>query len=324
MKLGQSFDTLMSQAFELIEVGNPKAALEIGKQLEEMCYSGTFEIQAMAYAEMGEKRKAVEILEKGVKIVPDIWQLWQLLGNYESGLGHYDKAISAFENSLKAKNPDTVSLYYNYAIALQRHGKADAAMNKLQLAFEDQQFNQSKVKLIELCFSLLMNLHNQQQNYNAVKQTFEQFSKAYPSSNAHSHGLSEIYSELAFALWKTMNKEEAIRIALQAIHLDKQNRNAQFLLREIRKSDYQNAKYMRIILHGWHKPFKCEKETSGFFITYDVMADDEKEALAFIKEFEPEQIRNRLQIEEIEILKSEKQPKGIYKVSDYYFYSEKS
>ncbi|WP_342643372.1 tetratricopeptide repeat protein [Rhodoligotrophos ferricapiens] len=321
MKPDQNPETLVSQAFELIEAGDPKTALKIGMRLEKMRYSGAFEIQAIACARLDKKNKAVKILEKGVKLAPEAWLLWQLLGNYESDLGHYDKAVNAFENGLKTKNSDMVSLYYNYANALTRYGKVDAAMNKLQLAFADQHFGQSSKELIQLGFSLLMNLNNQQKNYDATKYAFEVFFRDYHLHHVYSNGLSEIYSELSTAFWKTKKKEEAIGAALRAIHFDRQNQDAQFLLREIRKTNYQNAKYMRIMLHGkWHEPFEGEKEIPKFFTTYDVVADGEEEALNFIKEFEPEAVADSLQIEEVKLIESEKQPKGVYKVSSYYFY----
>ena len=44
-------DDLMTEAFAHLEAGDPESALEIGKTLESMRYSGAYEVQAMAYAD---------------------------------------------------------------------------------------------------------------------------------------------------------------------------------------------------------------------------------------------------------------------------------
>lgn len=69
-------DQLMDEAFEALDLGNPKAALKIAKTLKRTRYSGCFEIQALAYARLGKLRKAIKVLREGTDKCPDVWQLW--------------------------------------------------------------------------------------------------------------------------------------------------------------------------------------------------------------------------------------------------------
>jgi hypothetical protein len=80
---------------------------------------------------------------------------------------------------------------------------------------------------------------------------------------------------------------------------------------------------MRILKGKWHEPFEGEKQNPGFYISYDVVADNQDEALSFIKEFEPDAVRKSLMIKKIEIFEANPQPKGIYKTAGYSFFADK-
>ena len=154
MEFVEQCERMMAEASQHIDSENPKAALNIGKQLEKLKFIGAFETQALAYAAMGEKKNAIKILEKGIKITRDVWILWQLLGNYYSDEGKFDKSKNCYENGLITKDPDRVSLLYNYAYMLERSGKYDVAERKLAEIFQSSEFTSVDKELAMLCFSL--------------------------------------------------------------------------------------------------------------------------------------------------------------------------
>jgi len=317
-------ESLMAQASEHIDSENFRAALKIGEELEKLKFTGAFETQALAYAAMGKKKKAIKILEKGIKIAPDIWLLWQLLGNYYSDEGRFDKSMYCYEKALISKDPDKVSLLYNYANMLKRNGRYDLAETKLAEIFQSSEFYGVDKELAMLCFSLQMGLFNKFERYREAEDAFNDCLK-HPSFNTdYSSGFSRVLAEYANTLLKTQRLKEAEEMSVKAIQNDRRNTDAQNILREIRsQNDFSNAIYMRIMVHGkWFESENEQKELNGFFSTYDVVADDEEEALSFIKEIEPKEIRSALKIEEVKILRSPKQPKGIYKTSGYCLYSD--
>lgn len=318
-------ESLMAKANEHIDAENFKAALKIGKQLEKLKFTGAFETQALAYSAMGKKKKAIKILEEGIKIAPDIWLLWQLLGNYYSDIGKFDQSQKSYENGLKTKNPDKVSLLYNYANMLERWEKFDAANIYLTQLFESENFGNADKELATLCFSLRIGLYNKLKKYDLAREAFKACLQHPSYSDEYSEGVSRVLSAYATTLFETQQNNEAEETVLCSLRHDRHNKDAQYLLREIRahSDDYANAKYMRIMVHGkWFEPDVGEKMPQGFFTTYDVVADDEDEAAKFIKEIEPKKIRDSIKIEEVKILKSHKQPKGIYKTTGYCFYSD--
>lgn len=316
----------MSEALELLEDCEPKKALKIGKELEKMRYSGGFEIQALAYADLDKKKKAIKILEKGVEIAPNVWPLWQLLGSFHSDEKEFDRAITAYEKGLQVDQSDKISLNYNYAIALERDAKYEKAQSRMSAIFSNERYpddieKEQYIGIQSLRMSLLNNLKQFQEAlklFAELKSMISQHEISNPSE------ISYIFTEAAQAYWKLGNQKHAETYLKKAITCDKHNKSMQWLCREINDGkNYSNSKYYRLIIQGkWTQPFEGESKIPEFYTDYDVVADNEEEALEFIKYFEPPEIHSSLKIDEVEILGSSKQPKGIYSTSGYGFYTD--
>ena len=124
-------EALMDRGWELLRQNNPQEALKVGERLEAMRYSGAFEIQALALCDLNRRREALAVLESALEIVPGDWLLWQLLGNYRSDEGDYERAFAAYERALGCDG-DPVHVQYNYANALTRAGRWSEALEKLE------------------------------------------------------------------------------------------------------------------------------------------------------------------------------------------------
>lgn len=317
-------EALMGEASRLLEEFEPKKALKIGKQLEKMRFSGGFEIQALAYADLDKKGKAIKVLEKGIKTVPDVWLLWQLLGNYYSDEGDFEKALTTFEKGLQTKQPDKISLKYNYAIALQRQRNFEKAQGLISEILSDERYpDEIEENLLLHIQGLRLGLLNNLKQYKETLKLFAELEKtASQFEDAQPSELSRIFDEVAGAHWNLKNKDQAETYLKKSISYDKKNTGAQWLHREIHKEeDYTNAKYFRIIIEGkWHTPFEGETKLPRFFTNYDVVANNEDEALEIIKYFEPPETHHSLKIDDLKILKTPKQPKGVYDTMSYNFF----
>lgn len=322
----ENLETLMWDAFQLLENGEPQKALEAGKELEKLRYSGGFEIQALAYAELGKKKKAINVLEKGVEEAPDIWLLWQMLGNYYSHEGQMEKSCDAFEKGLQIEQTDRVSLLYNYSLALERNHEYEKAQRKISEIQQDERFpGDTEEYLYLLIQSLRLSLLNNLQQYQDAIKLYAQLEDSvirreedYPSE------LSRIYAEVSKTYLNLADPAKAKNYLKKAVERDNQNETAYWLYRELYGSaDYKKAKYYRMVIQGkWHEPLEEEKKLPGVFINYEVAADNEEEALEIIKFFEPPEIHDSLNISEAKILKSPNQPKGVYQNHGYNFYLE--
>lgn len=316
-------EELFKEGNDLLEACDFEGALSIGKKLQKLSYSGAFEIIALSYEGLDKKQKAVTVLEEGVKKAPSIGRLWQLLGNLHSDLNQFTKAFDAYEKGLNTPTADVASLNYNYGLALLRANKIDLAEVKATFLIQYRGNNNLDPALSLLIDSLRMSLLNRQEKYLdcvAYSETLALREEECPKE------VALIWEKKAYALWKIGSIDKSFFYLKKAIQLDKHNRDAQWLLRELNKEkDFKDAKYYRILVHGkWPRPFQGEKVAPNFYTSYDVVADNKQEAFEYIKIFEPKELHGSLEMEEAKVLKAKKQPKGVYQTSGYAFYQSRS
>jgi tetratricopeptide (TPR) repeat protein len=322
-------DELMAEAFAHLEAGDPESALEIGKRLESMQYSGAYEVQAMAYADMDEMEQAVAALEAGVAHAPGVWLLWQLLGNYRSDLGRFPAAIEAYEAASQcAPDEDLVIVDFNHANALARHGDLTAAQTRLDRVLESPHLAQAGRAFIENAIALRMHLFNAQGEPKAAIATYEALHQQEPDDEGSNVSMADVLAELSLAYKQLGENDKALAHALEAVQLYKWSDAALWALRAARDAQSDTARAMHLIVEGqWYEPLEDEDPDGPapeFVTTYDVVADDEEEALRLIAECEPPQVRESLRIAETHPIDHEGESpapyKGVYATGDYHMY----
>ncbi|MHC4728631.1 MAG: tetratricopeptide repeat protein [Planctomycetota bacterium] len=307
--------SLIEEAYEHLDQSDYKVAVKIGKKLKKLRHSSAFEILALAYAGEEKTNKAIKALKEGVQKAPDAWSLWQLLGNYYSDEGSFEQSYEAYERALNCPRADISSVHLNYAIALKRNKKYPEALKHLDKVVSKETYLYSQCVQLEI-----LNLSSQ---YDQAIRLASQLLKQGPKPEDFENHLPTIYVELGSAYWKSSEQTEtALQYAWKAIAFDKQEKTAQWLIREIESQYSASSKYYRILVEGlWHEPLDDDTSIPGFFINYDVVAENEEEVLMYIKRFEPEVVHNSLKIEGIKILEeSPNQPKGVYTVSGYMYF----
>lgn len=322
-------DELMAEAFAHLEAGDPESALEIGKRLESMQYSGAYEVQAMAYADMDDMEQAVAVLEAGVAHAPGVWLLWQLLGNYRSDLGRFPAAIEAYEAAGNcAPDEDLVIVDFNHANALARHGDFTSAQTRLDRVLESPHLAQAGRAFIENAIALRMHLFNAQGEPKAAIATYEALHKQEPDDEGSNVSMADVIAELSLAYKQSGENAKALASALEAVQLYKWSDAALWALRAARDAQSDTARGMHLIVEGqWYEPLEDEDPDGPapeFVTTYDVVADDEAEALRLIAECEPPQVRESLRIVETHPVDHEDESptpyKGVYATGDYHMY----
>lgn len=121
-------ERLMHQALDLIEEERYGAAREIARQLEELRFSGAFEVAARAFLGEGEPELAVAELERGLELAPEVWSNWQLLGNTLSDLGRYEEAAGAYGRAFACPVHDADSLHFNQTVLASRRGEPEKVL----------------------------------------------------------------------------------------------------------------------------------------------------------------------------------------------------
>lgn len=124
---------LIRQADDALQAGNDKAALAAGQSLVDMRHAYGFEVLARAYLLRDEKTRAIAALQDGVSKAPNVWQLWELLGDSWTDVGDRRRAGEAYERVLALPNADSVAR----AHALTELGRFDEAIATARKALED-------------------------------------------------------------------------------------------------------------------------------------------------------------------------------------------
>ena len=135
--------------------------------------------------------------------------------------------------------------------------------------------------------------------------------------------IAPLYAALARAALMKGNPEAALRHAWEAIEHDA-DETALSLIRELEGAYSKDAKFFRILVNGSIvRDHYEDDEPRGFWRKFDVVADDEEEAMRFISRIELAQMRGSLRADEVEIVESAPdQPKGVYWCSVHAFYRD--
>jgi tetratricopeptide (TPR) repeat protein len=102
-------ELLIRHADDALQAGNDKAALEAGQRLVDMRHAYGFEVLARAYLLRDEKTRAIATLQDGVAKAPNVWQLWELLGDSWTDVGDTRRARESYERVLALPNADNVA-----------------------------------------------------------------------------------------------------------------------------------------------------------------------------------------------------------------------
>ena len=129
-------DSLIQHADEALETGNEQVAIAAGQRLIELRHAYGFEVLARAYWLRDEKTKAIRTLQEGVAKAPQMWPLWQLLGDYWTDVGDEKRARESYEQVLASDGADSVARAHALS-ELDRHDEAIATAREALGEAED-------------------------------------------------------------------------------------------------------------------------------------------------------------------------------------------
>ena len=149
---------LEAKAHGLLDAGRTDEARAIAEQLLSMGWSGGFEVKALAQQQAGELPGAIATLEEAVSKVPNLWHLWQLLGNLRSDAGDLDGALEAMNQALGCEAVSEPALRFNRAIVQHRRGEPGKALDDLEMIMalpRPPEFAEDVLSLAARCLSEL-------------------------------------------------------------------------------------------------------------------------------------------------------------------------
>ena len=308
-------EKLAEAGYQHLKDGDAEAALKVAAQLEVLGFTATFEIAALAHGQLGDLEAAVDVLRRGLEIVPTVWINWQLLGNYLSDLERYDEAASAYERALECPDVHQSSVRLNQAILASRRGLNDQALSYAeQVTDPDLALRAASARVTALV---------------ATGRLDEAMSIGDAILAKADSDESDEFACLAASLGRArmasgMPVQEIVAFAIHA--LDEYDRNNGQLLALIRDADNQysaTAKYYRLLIDiKISVTDPLSQHGAGYFVRYDVVADSVEQALTFVDRMESTVGRGDLLVQESEVLEDRSDdPKGVYKRSVRHYYA---
>ena len=275
-----------------------RTARDLGHQLLKMRFSGAFEILAQSFLGEGQPEVALRVLENGVAEAPQVWSLWQQLGNCRSELGDLVGAVEAYERAKKCPGSDPDQIDFNEAFMRLRFGNKERGLEMLERVIKRTQ--DKKLRLVALIhrLSTLIELDR-------VTEALMELGEAY----LHDADNAELLSKLSAKLLEIGDRVNALNLAKQALGL-KRAGDAARVVRLIQGEPSDKAALYRVTLKG-----KVEDE-SGKWLYFNkqsrVFADSQEEAAEYAIRFEPPDVRSNLQVEDTAVLKPESsEQKGV-------------
>ncbi|MGZ8868762.1 MAG: tetratricopeptide repeat protein [Thermoanaerobaculia bacterium] len=303
---------LIAKAEEALLEGNYDFAQRAAEQVIAQRYSYGFELLARVHAHRDNLPRAIAVLQEGVAKAPRAWQLWLRLGEFRSDHGDYDGALAAYDAALGIEGVDADEVQLNAAIAHDRAGRAEDALMRLHEvrgANDDTTIAAARVRA-----EILLTLDRP-----AAAAAAAQAGLARVGEETAPEDVAPLYAALAKAEWMNGDPGAALHHAWDAVALDSTDETALWVIREIEGDYSSSAKHFRVIIHGRDEDFDAD----GFWRRYDVVADDEEEAMRFIRRVEPAHIRPSLRLDEAEVVDAATdQPKGVYWCTSYAYYRE--
>jgi len=208
-------DRLMDDAFQALDQGEPEAAFKIAKILRRMKYFGAFEVEALACSNLGQTKQAIDALQEGTEKCPDVWQLWQLLGNYLSNEERFSEAFDAYDKGLAIDESFSPSLNLNYSIGLLRSGKPTKAKSQITLVLGAPNFEEFGGSLRARIWAVNLEALRTLGKFDEAVQCFDGIkNKDYGDNSVEE--VSILWTKLARSLFESGRRDEAEQGALAA------------------------------------------------------------------------------------------------------------
>lgn len=316
--MSENEDAVQSLIFEgqaALETGDYERAFDVARRLKSAGQRAGFEIEARAYWEDQEPERAIQVLQEGVEHFPDSFLLWDYLGSFLSDENRFEESIQAYYRARECPEAPVESVDFNIAIVYQREDRHERALALLETIGPSEMLPKELVD-----GARAYSLNEVGRHGDALTLTAASLSGIREDEEVDPEAVARLLSEHAYGLWIMGIAEAAYMEAAEAVALDKLNRRAGWLLREISDEMSPDAKTWQVVIEGvWSEPFENAEEPYGFLAEYIVVADTPEEALTYISLFEPEEVRPSLKVREaVEGEVQPDTPKGVYEAGAVY------
>ena len=290
-------------------------AIAVGDGLKSIHHSACFPILYRACLGKGDVPSAVQTLQEGVETEPQNWTLWYWLGNHYADADRIGDAHEVFQKALECPDVERSIIHLSIAMAYCQEEKYAEGLKQVERIDDESLWLRGQALKIDS----LINLERQDE---AIALGKEILGSTEVDDDSRGH-LARIQALVGCAIWGTKkDPETALEYAWKAIETDRSDPTGLWLIREVENRTSPSAKYMRLLIEGaWEVHPDPDAEKTACYTIYDVVADDQDEALEYIAPFEPGTALEKTNVKKCEILEEEcAEMKGVYGAMQGYLY----
>lgn len=290
-------EQLIREGYAALDDDDLPQAMDLATKLIQLKHSRGFEILALALEKQDRMEEAVDVIRKGVSVVPEAYPLWELLGNLYSKEREYEKAETAYLTALACPGSNSASISYNFAVMLRHSGNPEQALSIAT------QINNPllAVRVNTLKVSLLNNLKRFEDAMHLANTLISEIMSLEELGDEDMKDLAQVYAELGRAFFLGAdNKQAAFESAWKALEWERAEPTALWLVRELIARKSYDSRWFRFEVEGnWYFALEQGKTPPKFRVTYDIVADNIDEAMMFAKHLEPPEIRESMEIKTV-------------------------
>lgn len=310
--------TILEEAFQALSAGDSARALELGSELVDGGQVRGFEIKALALELAGKMDEAVNELRAGLEQVPDVYPLWELLGNSLAKQHKFSQAHEAYQKALACPGADRQSVTYNMSVMANSSGRPGEALQMLEQIQVPRLVN--KATLLKI--SILNTLQRYNEAFNLANQFLADLLGREEIMSNEKLELAQVYAELGrTSFFGRGDRQTAFEHAWKSLTWNRSDSLALWLLREMLGRQSGDSRLFRIDISGvWHKPLAVGEPPPNFLTQYDVVADSVEDAFVLAQSLEPREVQASMRIEETSDLGASSDYRhGVYWRSQYEF-----
>jgi tetratricopeptide (TPR) repeat protein len=274
---------IYDQARFLIDQGELDEAYQLARVLHKMGFTGTFEIEALVCRARGDLDRAAEVLEKGLRISPQVWPNHLLLGSTYSDLGRFEEAQQAYENALKCQAVDADWVHYNQSVCFAKQSRFEEALEVCPSDPADP----ALLALTDIFrLGLLNELGRSDKVIQLARFLLEEIESAGNESVEGLPKLADVHYQLAWALFHgSQDLSAAEDHVILALKNDFYSEDGQLLLEEIVPPESMECRRFALRMEAnLRKPIPEENAPAGkLTVLCQVVAEDQQSAMQLYK-----------------------------------------
>jgi tetratricopeptide (TPR) repeat protein len=232
-------EAMLGDAFAALDRHDVATAMRIGEELKTMKHSAGFEVLSQAWLARGDVQKALDALQEGVRLAPQVWLLWQSMGNLLSSQQMFKEAHEAYGRALVCPDADVSTIHFNRSLAYAQQRDFASALRCLDLVkAEYLRFKAGSFRVAAL---------NDLGRSGEAAQAASDLLAAAAGQAVDAEDLARLYAQSGKAAWLgSKDAQSARQAARQALSVMEDEPTALWLLREVDGEHAEGRRYYRL------------------------------------------------------------------------------